>query len=499
VIGLKVSIDRESNTPLFKQLTEQLRTAVLRKDIPEGTRLPSERELAKLLKLNRSVVIKAYSELKLDGLLDSRTGSGTYVASAAPPKREFDMISWSEQLSSWASTSSGVTRWATLLKGMPDDCIRLDTGVPMVGVDQTGLLKRILDGLSPGDIDQALNYPSLRGNPELLKYLSIRLNSSGIRVSARNILITIGTEEAIYLLFSALAKPGETVIIENPTYLNAINIARMFQHRVLPVDRYSEGFDMATLENTLQRSTAKFIYTMSCSHNPTGANMPERKKEMLVRLAEKYSVPIIDDTVFSEIQYDSPTPRTLKFYDKHNCVIEIGGISKSYAPGLRIGWIIADEALIERLIEPMRMISLGVPNLSQLIAARLLATGEYDSYLGRYLSICREKREKTKSACYRHLPGYVKVNEAQGGNFFWLELPESFDCWKIAQESIGEGVAVSPGSLFTFDSSGKKYLRLNPLGIEQERIEEGIIRLATAVKRIASTPRSAEGSFSILV
>ncbi|MBP7200361.1 MAG: winged helix-turn-helix transcriptional regulator, partial [Mesotoga sp.] len=102
MIGLKVSIERNTNVPLFKQLTEQLRAAILRRDIPEGTRLPSEREMARLLKLNRSVVIKAYNELKLDALLDSKSGSGTYVAAVTPLKKEFGMISWSDQLSTWA-------------------------------------------------------------------------------------------------------------------------------------------------------------------------------------------------------------------------------------------------------------------------------------------------------------------------------------------------------------------------------------------------------------
>lgn len=499
MIGMKVSIERNTEVPLFKQLTEQLRAAILRRDIPEGTRLPSEREMAKLLKLNRSVVIKAYNELKLDGLLDSKSGSGTYVAAVTQLKKEFGMISWSDQLSAWATSSFGEARWSSLAKGRPDDCIRLDTGVPEVRADQMTLLKKILEGLSQEELDESLQYPSLRGNPELLKYLSIRLNGSGIKVSAKNLLVTIGTEEAIYLLFSALARPGEAVIIENPTYLNVIKISRMFQHRVLPVKRFSEGFDMATLENTLQRGSVKYIYTMSCSHNPTGANMPERKKELLVRLAEKYSVPIIDDTVFSEIQYQSPMPRTLKYYDTHNCVIEVGGISKSYAPGLRIGWIVADEALIEKLIEPMRMISLGVPNLSQLVAAKLLSSGEYDAYLERYIKLSLRKCEKTRMACYRYLPSYVKVNEAQGGNFFWLELPDSMDCWKVAEESLKEGVAVSPGSLFTFDSSGKNYLRLNPLGVPEEEIETGIERLSRAIATVASRYRKEEQSFSVIV
>jgi len=160
---------------------------------------------------------------------------------------------------------------------------------------------------------------------------------------------------------------------------------------------------------------------------------------------------------------------------------------------------VADEALIEKLIEPMRMISLGVPNLSQLVAAKLLSSGEYDAYLERYIKLSLRKCEKTRMACYRYLPSYVKVNEAQGGNFFWLELPDSMDCWKVAEESLKEGVAVSPGSLFTFDSSGKNYLRLNPLGVPEEEIETGIERLSRAIATVASRYRKEEQSFSVIV
>lgn len=499
MLGLKIVVEKGSGVPLFKQLIDQLRTAIIRGEISEGTRLPSERELSKLLRLNRSVVVKAYNELKMDGLLDSRSGSGTYVISVRPPHKEFDMISWGEQLNSWATVTAGSARWASVLKGRPDDCIRFDTGIPLVGSEQTNLLKGILSDLTEDELKSSLDYPSLRGNPDLIKYLCLRLNGSGMHVNSRNILITIGAEEAVYLLFSALARPGETIVVENPTYINIINICRMFQHRVLPIDRNSEGLDFATLENVLKRSRVKFIYTMSCSHNPTGSNMPEGKKESLVRLAEKYSVPIIDDTVFSEIQYSHPAPKTLKYYDHHNCVIEIGGISKAYAPGLRIGWIVADEALIEKLIEPVRMISLGVPNISQLVAAKLLSTGEYDSFLKKYLGLCLDKKEAAKRACLRYLPAYVKVNEAQGGNFFWLELPASLDCWKLVAEGIRSGVAVSPGSLFTFDSSGRNFVRLNPLGVPLEQIEEGIIRLSKVIESIKMSDRNEESTVSVVV
>lgn len=499
MIGLKIVIDRNSEVPFFKQLVDQLRTAVIRREIPEGTRLPSERELSKLLRLNRSVVVKAYNELKLDGLLVSKTGSGTYVISAHSQKKEFDMISWGEQLNSWATLPAGPARWVNLLKKLSDSCIRLDTGVPHVGANQVDLMKEILGNLTDEELITTLNYPSLRGHPELIKYLCLRMNSSGLHINSRNMLITVGTEEAIYLLFSALARPGETIVIENPTYVNVINISRMFQHRVIPVERNSEGLNLSTLENVLNRSRVKFIYTMSCSHNPTGANMPERKKEALVKLSEQYSVPIVDDTVFSEIQYDLPAPKSLKYYDTHNCVIEIGGISKAFAPGLRIGWIIADEALIERLIEPVRMISLGVPNFSQLVAAKMLSTGEYDAFLKRYLELCLKKRETTKRACYRHLPGYIRVNEAQGGNFFWLELPGFMDGWKLAEEGIEQGVAVAPGSLFTFDSSGRSFVRLNPLGIPHDQIEEGISRLSKAIESISKRDNREEGTVSVVV
>ncbi|HAA86250.1 MAG TPA: hypothetical protein DCE14_07905 [Kosmotogaceae bacterium] len=127
----------------------------------------------------------------------------------------------------------------------------------------------------------------------------------------------------------------------------------------------------------------KFIYMMSCSHNPTGSNMPEHRKEILVRLAENYRVPLIDDTVFSELQYERPYPTTLRCYDcydREGCVIEVGSISKTFALGLRVGWIIAPKSLIDRLSLLIKISIICVPGINQLIAARFLSSGAYDEH-----------------------------------------------------------------------------------------------------------------------
>ncbi|MGC9322693.1 MAG: hypothetical protein ACP5FY_10685 [Kosmotogaceae bacterium] len=117
----------------------------------------------------------------------------------------------------------------------------------------------------------------------------------------------------------------------------------------------------------------------------------------------------------------------------------------------------------------------------------------------KYLGLCLDKKEAAKRACLRYLPAYVKVNEAQGGNFFWLELPDSLDCWKLVAEGIRSGVAVSPGSLFTFDSSGRNFVRLNPLGVPLEQIEEGIIRLSKVIESIKISDRNEESTVSVVV
>ncbi len=279
--------------------------------------------------------------------------------------------------------------------------------------------------MSDNELKEALNYLHSKGHTELRKILAIRLRQSGQEVSASNIIVTGGAQQAIQLLFYGLLSAEDRVVIEEPTHCHVVCLAKMMRLKVIPLRRTKEGFSIDELESLLKRVQVRLIYTMSCSHNPTGTNMPERKKEALVNFCETHGITIVDDTVFSELQYIGFSPRTLRCFDSRGCVVEIGSLSKTFAPGLRIGWIICLRPLVEKLVVLIDAQTMCVPGITQLFAARLLSSGDYDTHVDSLIQLYKTRRSIMEKACNQLLPTFVKYGLPDGGYFFWLEFPKT--------------------------------------------------------------------------
>ena len=499
MLAIRFKVDRESVIPMFRQLADQIRESIIKGDLPQGAKLPSHRELAKLLGISRSVVISAYNELQMDGFMETLSGSGSYVSreSGDVEEQAFESISWGTKLAPWIyDFKLSGSRECLCQFPADENTVHFEAGVPNLERMPVDLIGRVLSGLTPEELRSALSYPESPGRKELLKALTMRMDHSGLKLNPANLLLTTGTQNALYILFNALASPGEAVVMENPTYCTIQAVARMLHLRVISVDRNREGLDLTTLSNILKRVPVKFIYTMSNGHNPTGMNMSDQKKEILVRIAEKHSVPLIDDTVYSDMQYEKTASRTLCFFNKDNCVIEVGGISKTIAPGLRLGWIAASERLIHQLSTAIQAITIGVSGLSQLITEKLFTSSAYDKYLMEHMNFCAGVREGMVRACNRYLPSYVKANIPEAGFFFWLELPRGFDSWDILEMTSKKGVLFAPGSLFFFNGTGEEFVRLNFLYPGEKNMERGMKILGETIdeyaKKYTKLPKKAD-------
>ncbi len=484
MLGVKIKLAKDSAVPISRQLARQLSESIIRGELRSGAKLPSHRQLARILGVSRSVVVKAYRELEYDELVDSISGSGTYVsAGRESDENRFDAVAWTSRLRNLESHSVRKQGYGQFSESLSSKkLIRFDSAAPRAPDLPAGFMEQILQGLGGSEFTDIMNYSHPRGLKQLLKILAVRMRQSGQRLSTLNFMITNGAQQAIHMLFSALSSPEDRVVIEEPTYYHVINLAKMMKLRVSAIRRTREGINTAELEEILKRSEVKFIYTMSCSHNPTGFNMPEHRKEILVRLAENYRVPLIDDTVFSELQYERTHPTTLRSFDREGCVIEIGSISKTFAPGLRVGWIVAPRSLIERLSVLVKLSIICVPGINQLIAARFLSTGAYDEHRDQLIRRCSQKRKLMEQACNEHLPTFIKYSAPDGGYFFWLEFPEGFDTDQICSISEKKGVVVAPGRLSFFSDDEKRNIRLSFASAEEDQIEPGVIAFSESVK-----------------
>ncbi|MBX6342882.1 MAG: PLP-dependent aminotransferase family protein, partial [Thermomicrobiaceae bacterium] len=355
-----VELDRASETPLYLQISRQIRERIESGELPPGTRLPPERRLAAMLGVNRTTVVNAYRELAAEGLVYGHVGRGTMVADGAAPRwperRASRAIPWGQLLTpATAPLSDPLLRDTSIVAGR-SDVISFATGIPspdLYPVEQIGnLLDEGLHDAGPA----LLQYCPTEGYPPLRQAVADWLGREGRPVAAERVLIVTGSQQGLYLLARALLEPGDLVAVEAPTYLGALQIFRAVGARLLPIPVDQDGMRVGLLEDLILRRRPKLIYTLPTFQNPTGATMTLDRRRRLLALASRYQIPIIEDDPYGELRFEGrPVPR-LRTLDEHDTVIYLSTVSKILFPGFRVGWVCGPRPVIDRLAHVKQLV-----------------------------------------------------------------------------------------------------------------------------------------------
>src|SRR6266496_1425615 len=374
-----IKLERANGVPLYQQICQGLREAIISGELAEGTRLPTERALAHDLGVNRTTVMNAYHELASEGLIEGHVGRGTLVRrsyfSRDDDEFEQDVPSWLLGLAAGEDAILGPD--ARVLSeiselGERKEIISLAAGTPAADLLPAELLQSIVaDGLLNAR-QSALGYCPVEGLQSLRRGIAARMRRRGVAVDTQNILILSGSTQGIGLVSRFLLNPGDEVVVEVPTYLGAIQTFRALGARVIGVPIDSEGMRVDLLETILARHRPRLIYTMPTFQNPTGVVMsPERRRRLLL-LARRYQTPILEDDPYSEIYFEGKQPQPLKAFDTHSQVIYLSTFSKILAPGLRVAWLAAPEPMIERLSLHKQIFDLNTNALGQWAVSEIL-------------------------------------------------------------------------------------------------------------------------------
>ena len=284
-----------------------------------------------------------------------------------------------------------------------------------------------------------------------------------------------------------MLKPGDAILVENPTYGIALDLFRLNQLKIVgvPVDRL--GMQVEMLERLLQQHHPSLIYTIPNFHDPTGACMSLSRRHQLIALADRYNVPILEDDFVGDLRYDGRALPALKSLDPGGRVIYVSTFSKMLMPGLRVGFLAAEGPVYDALVDCKHINDLATSNLYQRAVEAYVTVGSYQAHLRRSCQIYRKRRDAMLQALNRYFPASAGVIPPQGGLFLWMQLPEGLASSALLRVARQEGVSFSPGSNF-FDppTAGEGFLRLNFALHPPDRIEEGIRRLGHAVKILAS-------------
>ncbi len=492
-------LERNNGLPLYRQICQQLREAILSGELAEGTRLPTERALASELGVNRTTVMNAYNELASEGLIEGHVGRGTLVR-----RNQFSHLDehFEQETASWllglpAGERELLGPDARLLSelaaaGEQKEIISLTPGSPSPDLLPGAMLSKIFaDGLMT-DQQDALGYCPVEGLHSLRREIALWMRTRGVPVDAEQILILSGSTQGVGLVGRLLLNPGDEVVVEVPTYLGAIQAFRALQVRIIGVPTDSDGMRVDLLESILARHRPRLIYTQPTFQNPTGVVMSPERRRRLMLLSRRYSTPILEDDPYGEVYFQGKRPQPLKALDTSGQVIYLSTFSKILAPGLRVAWLAAPEQMIERLSLHKQVFDLNTNAIGQWSVTEILRRDLFSEHLSTLRQTYERKRDLMLKAIHTYWPREVRVSQPAGGFHLWCRLPGDLRTRTLLREAANERVAFVIGEPFHVDGGGQQEFRLSFAYPREEEIEEGIKRLGSAIKRLLARRSSRE-------
>jgi len=486
------SVRRESAVPIFKQVCGQVARLVDDGTLPPGSRLPATRALAARLGVNRSTVYRAYQELWALGYLESRPGSYSTVrarvrtaAVSRLPGR--DGPRW-DQLCPPRSRRIH-EEYATLLRLIP-------RAVPVRAISFAGLsadrelnpdvdLRAAVRSVLLDTGKKLLEYGDPQGYGPLREVIARRMRTHGVSVSAEDILVTSGSQQALDLAVRLLAQPGDTIAVESPTYSMALPLLRFQGLHMAEIPMREDGADLDALEKRLQKSVPAFFYTIPNFQNPTGISTSQAHRERLLAICEERGIPLVEDGFEEEMKYFGKAVLPIKSMDARGLVIYLGTFSKVVFPGLRVGWIAAERDCLQRLLALSRFSQLSGNQLTQAAVACFCADGLYEQHLRRVHRAYRARMSAMLRALEEHLPSRkVTWTRPSGGYTLWVRLEADASAEVSLLKCLEHhGTAVAPGSLFFPGKPRGLCFRLSVSNLTQDEIHEGCRRLGKALSK----------------
>ena len=382
-----------------------------------------------------------------------------------------------------ASEIRELLRWATA------DVISFGGGMPDPSTFPVEDIAKIVSYVLEAYPHRALQYGSTEGVAELRQEIAKFSESyTGIKARPENIIVTVGSQEALELLGRVFIDPGDVVITENPTYMAALQAWRVYQPKLVGVPMDEHGMVVEALEEAVRKLRAegariKFVYTIPTAQNPSGLTMTQDRRKYLLEVAERYDLLVVEDDPYSYFLFEPIQVSPIKALDKSDRVIYLSTASKIFAPGFRLGWVIAGEEVVRWFSLAKQALNLNTSNFVQYIFLEGLKRNVVLKNLPHVRELYKRKRDAMLAALETYMPPGVSWTRPSGGMFIWATMPPHIDTRELLKVAITQyKVAFVPGHGFFVDQSVKNAMRLNFTYPTFEQIDEGIRRLATAIK-----------------
>lgn len=355
-------------------------------------------------------------------------------------------------------------------------------GLPAPELFPVKELKAATDKVYETSAESALQYTNSKGFEKLRKILAERMKIRGVDCTADNIAITTGSQQSIDLISKMLLNRDDTIIVEKPTYMSALDVFNTYGANIIGVEMDDQGMKMDALEDALKaHSEAKFIYTVPTFQNPTGRTMPVERRKKMIELVNKYDVNVIEDDPYGQLRFAGESVPALKSFDTEGRVFYLSTFSKTLTPGLRTGWVVADPNFIKQFTIIKQSADLHSDNVAQQAIADFLTDFDIDQHIAKIRKVYRKREGLMMDCIQKYFPKGVKYSHPEGGLFIWVEVPGKVNTQALFDQCIKNNVAFVPGEPFYPGEVVPGTFRLNFSNMKEDKIKEGIKRLGKAI------------------
>ena len=464
-----------ASAPLYIQIAESVIEQIENGTLRAGEKVASIRRLSRQKRVGISTALQAYMWLENRGHLEARPKSGFFVrrpfASLIPeprfevPRTQPHLLGANDIL-------------ATFLASARDpQSIPFAAGCATAELYPNRAMNLILRRIVNRQPLHSARYEFPPGVEALRRQIARRSPDAGCGFAAEDVVITCGAMEAVNLSLRAVAKPGDVIAVESPSYFGILGAIAALGLKIVEIPTHpQDGMDLDRLESAIRKHRIKACVVMPNCHNPLGYVMPDKNKKALVDLTARRNVAVIEDDVYGDLAYETPRPRTVKSFDKKDLVLLCSSFSKTLPPGYRVGWVVAGRFQAE--VERLKFLStVATSTLSQLAVAEFLDSGGYDRNVKRLRTVFAGRVDVARKAVARYFPEGTRISRPAGGLLLWIEMPPKTDSLKLYQDALAERIAILPGKIFSPSNRFRNHIRINCGSAWTETHERALLKL----------------------
>lgn len=469
---------------LYMQVAAGLEKMIAEDVLKIGDKLPSVRVLSDEYGISMGTAFQAYYHLEGKGLIESRPKSGYYVRFNQRRFLELPSIIQPDVLTHDVSVKEMISSIYSDLAMHNDKIINLAMAVPDVSLLPTAKINKSVMHVLRNNPDHCINYEHTQGNLELRKQISKLAFNWGGKVKPDEVVVTSGCLEAITTCLRAVTKPGDTVAVESPNYFGIFQAIESLGLKVVEVPSCCVvGLDLDCLQEIIKKFPIKACVAIPNFNNPLGGCMPDENKKKLVEIITKHNIPLIEDDIYGELYFGKNRPRTCKYYDTKGLVMHCSSLTKSLAPGYRIGWVIPGKFL-EQVKQIKRIQNISSPTLTQAALAHFLQIGRYEYHL-------KSLRKALHTQCLRYMQGIVdyfpegtKVSRPHGGFVLWVQLNKRVNAFKLRTEAMKHNISITPGKIFSASCNYSNCIRISFGKPWDDNADYGLMMLGKLIRKM---------------